>query len=169
MGSPSARTAAAESPPPTTLKAPDARIDSATLRVPSANGASSNTPIGPFQNTVCAPVSTCPNAAADAGPMSSPFHPSGIASADTMRLGAEAETSSATTTSTGSTTFPEPRNSRQAPICACSSSESPTRWPCAARNVKHIPPPTSSVSTFGSSASITASLSETFDPPSTTT
>ena len=60
-GRPSARTAAAESPPPTTLNAPFAvtsTIACATPRVPSANGASSNTPIGPFQNTVFAPAST---------------------------------------------------------------------------------------------------------------
>src|SRR5690606_23096056 len=74
-GRPSARTAAAESPPPTTLKASESTIACATPRVPSANGASSNTPIGPFQNTVAAPESTSANAATDAGPMSRPFHP----------------------------------------------------------------------------------------------
>ena len=50
-----------------------------------------------------------------------------------------------------------------------SSSDVPTSWPWALRKVKHIPPPMSSRSTVGSSASITASLSETFEPPSTTT
>ena len=50
-----------------------------------------------------------------------------------------------------------------------SSSDLPTSWPWALRKVKHMPPPTSSLSTFGSSAWITASLSETFEPPSTTT
>ncbi len=62
-GNPSVRTAAAESPPPTTLNAPlPARVAAvslmmacATPRVPSAKGDSSNTPIGPFQNTVFAP------------------------------------------------------------------------------------------------------------------
>ena len=44
--------AAAESPPPTTVVAELAAIASATARVPAANGASSNAPIGPFQNTV---------------------------------------------------------------------------------------------------------------------
>ena len=52
---------------------------------------------------------------------------------------------------------------------SCSSSEVPTSWPWALRKVKHIPPPMSSRSTVGSSASITASLSDTLDPPSTTT
>ena len=33
---------------------------------------------------------------------------------------------------------------------------------------EHMPPPTTNVSTFGASASMTASLSETLEPPSTT-
>ena len=47
-----ATSAAAESPPPTTVTAAENAIASATARVPAANGASSNAPIGPFQNTV---------------------------------------------------------------------------------------------------------------------
>ena len=50
--SPSARTAAAESPPPTTDSPSTPATASATPRVPAVNGASSNTPIGPFQKTV---------------------------------------------------------------------------------------------------------------------
>ena len=46
---------------------------SATPRVPAANGATSNTPIGPFQNTVAASASAAANAATDSGPMSRPF------------------------------------------------------------------------------------------------
>ena len=46
---------------------------------------------------------------------------------------------------------------------SASSSDLPTSWPWALRNVKHMPPPMSSLSTLGSSASMTASLSETFD------
>ena len=56
-GRPSARTAAAESPPPTTLNAPlpvAPMIASATPLVPAANAGNSNTPIGPFQKIVCA-------------------------------------------------------------------------------------------------------------------
>ena len=53
--------------------------------------------------------------------------------------------------------------------CRPPAATSPTSWPWALRKVKHIPPPTSSRSTFGSSAEITASLSETLPPPSTTT
>jgi hypothetical protein len=52
---PSWRTAAAESPPPTTVSAPPAVASTracATALVPAAKGAISNAPIGPFQNTV---------------------------------------------------------------------------------------------------------------------
>ena len=54
--SPNCASAAAESPPPTTVVAALAATASATARVPAANGASSNAPIGPFQNTVPAPA-----------------------------------------------------------------------------------------------------------------
>ena len=136
-GRPSARTAAAESPPPTTLNpavpSPLPAVVStmawATPRVPSANGASSNTPIGPFQNTVFALASTCANAATDSGPMSRPFQPSGIFSTGTVRVLASAEKSSATTTSTGSTTLPDSSSRRQLSIWSSSSSESPTPQP----------------------------------------
>src|SRR4029453_7947228 len=46
--SPKRRTAAALSPPPTTVKPGQRATASATARVPAANGATSNTPIGPF-------------------------------------------------------------------------------------------------------------------------
>ena len=53
---PRVRTDAAESPPPTTVKEPfsfvAAIMASATALVPSAKFGNSNTPIGPFQNTV---------------------------------------------------------------------------------------------------------------------
>ena len=42
-------------------------------------------------------------------------------------------------------------------------------WPCAARNVKHIPPPISNWSTMPTRVSITPSLSLTLAPPSTAT
>ena len=100
--------------------------------------------------------------------MSRPSHPSGIASAGTVRVSASAANASATTTSVGRTILPDSSSERQVPIWSDSSRDLPTPRPCAARKVKHMPPPTSSASTFGSSASITASLSETFDPPSTT-
>ena len=40
------------SPPPTTVMPGAAATASATARVPTANGSSSNAPIGPFQSTV---------------------------------------------------------------------------------------------------------------------
>ncbi len=57
---PSCLTAAAESPPPTTVSPPDAVTStsaSAIRRVPAANGSISNAPIGPFQKTVRASAS----------------------------------------------------------------------------------------------------------------
>ncbi len=50
--SPNCASAAAESPPPTTVKPGALATASATARVPTANGSSSNAPIGPFQKTV---------------------------------------------------------------------------------------------------------------------
>ena len=49
-----------------------------------------------------------------------------------------------------------------------SSSELPTETPCEARKVKHMPPPMTRLSAFVASDSMTASLSDTFEPPSTT-
>ena len=49
---PSARMAAPVSPPPTTVNALPSAMAWATARVPAAYGASSNTPMGPFQKTV---------------------------------------------------------------------------------------------------------------------
>ena len=54
-------------------------------------------------------------------------------------------------------------------IWSSSHSESPTGYPFAARNVKHIPPPITNESTTRKSASITPILSLTFAPPSTAT
>src|SRR5208282_5247350 len=50
--SPKCASAAAESPPPTTVRPGACATACATERVPAANGSSSNAPIGPFQNTV---------------------------------------------------------------------------------------------------------------------
>ena len=62
--------AATESPPPTTVVPRQSATASATACVPAANGASSNTPIGPFQNTVaraarCAPRTAPPRSRPD--------------------------------------------------------------------------------------------------------
>ena len=66
------------SPPPTTLNASLDAIACATPSVPAANGASSNTPIGPFHRMVLAPARWAPNALTVSGPMSNPRQPSGI-------------------------------------------------------------------------------------------
>src|SRR6266545_2633288 len=168
--SPRIRTAAAESPPPTTVKPSTAAIASATARVPAANGGSSNTPIGPFQNTVLAGRNASVKAATVRGPMSRPSRSAGIASASTTPESASAANRSAATMSTGSSIRSPPRSSssRQVSTISASSRDLPTSYPRALRNVKHIPPPISSRSTFGKSASMTASLSETLAPPSTT-
>ena len=50
-------------------------------------------------------------------------------------------------------------------IWSSSSSDAPTWWPMAARNVKHMPPPITRLSTTSSSALMTPNLSDTFDPP----
>ena len=64
---PSWRTAAAESPPPTT-DSPSTSVSAwATARVPSAKASNSKTPIGPFQNTVFAAVIALANAAPESG------------------------------------------------------------------------------------------------------
>ena len=54
----------------------------ATARVPAAKGASSNTPIGPFQNTVEELSMSSAKCAEVSGPMSSPIPlaPKGVAS-----------------------------------------------------------------------------------------
>src|SRR6266508_239282 len=168
--SPRIRTAAEESPPPTTVKPSTAAIASATARVPAANGGSSNTPIGPFQNTVLAGRNASVKAATVRGPMSRPSRSAGIASAATTPESASAANRSAATMSTGSSIRSPPRSSssRQVSTISASSRDLPTSYPRALRNVKHIPPPISSRSTLGKSASMTASLSETLAPPSTT-
>src|SRR5579859_913948 len=69
-GNPSCLTAAAESPPPTTVSPVTWLIASATAWVPAANAGNSNTPTGPFQKTVLASASLRANNSRVAGPMS---------------------------------------------------------------------------------------------------
>ena len=138
--SPNDRTAAAESPPPTTVSPSTLVSASATARVPAAKAGNSNTPIGPFQNTVFASASFDANRSRDAGPMSRPMCPAGIASAATTVGGASAANWAATTMSVGRTSS-TPRSAALARISlhdsmwSASSSEVPTSWPRAARNV----------------------------------
>lgn len=138
----------------------------------------SNTPIGPFQNTVFEPETAEANRAAVSGPMSRPM-PSvpndedSMASAATVSWSASAAKAEATTTSVGRSmvtpsSFARERYSRTTSSWSASSSDFATPWPWAARNVKSMPPPMQRVSTFGRMWSMTPSLSLTFDPPSTT-
>ena len=105
------------------------------------------------------------------GPMSRPIRSAGIASAATTRRRRRRRTPSAHDDVgrqhdlvAGSARAARGRCRPGRPRAA----SSPTSWPCALRKVKHMPPPTSRLSTLGSSASMTASLSLTLEPPSTT-
>ena len=86
--------------------------------------------------------------------MSKPFQPASSRSAGTTLVSASSVISCAITMSVGSTIRPSADASslRQVSTISASSSESPTSRPCAARKVKHMPPPMSSMSTLGSSA-----------------
>ena len=176
---PRMRTAAAESPPPTT-DSPETSVRACAIaRVPFANFSISNTPIGPFQNTVLASAISLAKLIADSGPMSrpSPLAPNAvfsISSAFVTSISASAPNLLATTMSLGRITSTPScsalvKYSRQTSIWSFSSRLEATLKPLAARNVNSIPPPISSLSTVGSRWSITASLSLTFEPPRTTT
>ena len=65
--------------------------------------------------------------------------------------------------------LPEASSAAQSAIRSSSTSEPPTSWPAATRNVKAMPPPTTRVSTRSSSALSTPSLSATLAPPTTAT
>src|SRR6185369_2928900 len=88
-------TAFSESPPPTTLTAPDDATALASATVPLSNGGISKTPIGPFQMMVFAPAITLEYASMVLGPMSRPILPSGTRS--TTWFSAPALSSDATT------------------------------------------------------------------------
>ena len=64
---------------------------------------------------------------------------------------------------------PPSSSALQVATMSSSQSDAPTWWPCALRKVKHMPPPMSTSSATPRSASITLSLSLTFEPPSTAT
>ena len=61
------------------------------------------------------------------------------------------------------------RSSAQLSMRPASSNDAPTWWPWAARNVKAMPPPTTSESTRSSRARSTPSFSPTLAPPTTAT
>src|SRR5262245_13741187 len=101
---PARRSAATESPPPTTVVPLQAAIASATASVPRLNGSISKMPIGPFQKTVPAGSISSRKACAVAGPMSTPRRFSGKASAATTRDGGSACGRSAARWSVGRST-----------------------------------------------------------------
>ena len=123
-------TAAALSPPPTTVKPAVSATASATVRVPAAKRASSNMPMGPFQNTVRASVTTSAKLGGRAG-----------ADVETLasRRGGRAEASAPSVGSrgrrcrrAGGWACPPPSSRRHVSTWSGSNSESPTEKPCAA-------------------------------------
>ena len=147
------RTAAAESPPPTTVS-PSQPVSASRHRAGAgANCSISNTPIGPFQNTVRRLGDLGRRtAAADSGPMSSPIRSSGISSAGTT-LPARRRVDLVGHHDVGRQHDPDARCARPGrgsrarcragpPRAGCD----PTSWPWAARKVKTMPPPISSTS-----------------------
>mmetsp|Transcript_1913 Transcript_1913/g.4250 ORF Transcript_1913/g.4250 Transcript_1913/m.4250 type:complete len:202 (-) Transcript_1913:522-1127(-) len=97
--------AATESPPPMMVTAPFSLVRSARMstipNVPLEKASNSNTPIGPFMMTVRQSSRNSFCSAVVAGPLSSPIHPSGMASAATTWVLASAAKASATTMSEG--------------------------------------------------------------------
>mmetsp|Transcript_9348 Transcript_9348/g.22427 ORF Transcript_9348/g.22427 Transcript_9348/m.22427 type:complete len:233 (+) Transcript_9348:404-1102(+) len=174
---PAFSTAATESPPPMTVVQPrSVRSASmcATASVPAANASISKTPIGPFHTTVPAPSSSARIASTLRGPTSRPIRPAGIAPTVTTCAGASASSAGATTASTGRSSR-TPRASACSSSataissCASSTSEEPTSWPSALRNVKHIAPPTTIESHFSTSDESTGSFDDTLAPPTIAT
>ena len=174
-GRPSARTAAAESPPPTTLNAPsESRAVASMIGLGDAAGALGER--GQLEHAHRAVPEHRLRAGEHLGERGD-------------RLGADVEALPAVRDRVDrrpSGCSPRPRSRRRPPRRRqddLAGLQQPPAGvdlvglqqrvadavPWAARKVKHIPPPTSSESTFGSSASMTASLSDTFEPPSTTT
>ena len=108
------------------------------------------------------------------GPTSSPIQPSGTSVPSSTRRSASASKRSPSTRSIGSSrlqrddsAFSSARRASSTP--SSSTSESPVGLPWARKKLKHIAPPTSSVSAVSRKVSISATLSVTFAPPSTTT
>src|SRR5262249_17367420 len=114
-GNCSCRTAAAESPPPTTASPGTRLMASATALVPPAKAGNSNTPIGPFQNTVPASASLAANKSQVAGPMSRPIRSAGKSETGTVSWSASAANPVAATMSTGSTISAPPGSSSMRP------------------------------------------------------
>ena len=145
---------------------------SATARVPAANGSSSNAPIGPFQKTVPASAITSRVARRGAGADVEPHPAVGhVDAVELAALGVGRERAPGTRSVGQQQLAAAPRRAR---ACAgsmpsSSHSESPTSWPCAEKNGKHIAPPMRTVSARSRNASRTPILSVTFAPPTIAT
>mmetsp|Transcript_25565 Transcript_25565/g.31481 ORF Transcript_25565/g.31481 Transcript_25565/m.31481 type:complete len:278 (-) Transcript_25565:387-1220(-) len=165
--------AATESPPPMMVTAPSlvisARI-STIPKVPLANFSNSKTPIGPFMITVLQSERASFCSLVVSGPLSSPIHPSGMASAATTLVLASGEKASAMIMSEGRRIcFPAFSAAAITSLAVSTKSSStrevPTLYPLALRKVKTIPPPMMILSHFSTRASRTVILEETLDPP----
>mmetsp|Transcript_56328 Transcript_56328/g.155513 ORF Transcript_56328/g.155513 Transcript_56328/m.155513 type:complete len:253 (+) Transcript_56328:318-1076(+) len=170
---PAFSTAATESPPPMMVQVPDEVISArhlATSKVPAANASNSKTPIGPFHTTVLHDLRASTISLVASGPLSRPIQPSGMASAFTTLVLASAANLSAMTMSDG-------RISSQllslasfsaalaVSMKSSSTSDEPVAMPRAARKVKTMPPPMTTLSHFLIRASRTVIFDETLEPP----
>ena len=169
---PACCTAATLSPPPTTVNAGLAAIARAIASVPAANAGRSNTPAGPFQNTVRADPMTVAMRPRDAGPMSRIISSGPTAVTAAVRPGASGP--AATTASTGRrTSVPRVAASARIPFAAAtrsaSASERPTATPSARRNVFAIPPTSTTESARRASAVSVSSFPEILAPPTIAT
>mmetsp|Transcript_112 Transcript_112/g.249 ORF Transcript_112/g.249 Transcript_112/m.249 type:complete len:224 (-) Transcript_112:525-1196(-) len=171
---PESSVAATESPPPMMVVAPFSLVKSARMstipKVPLANASISNTPIGPFMIRVLQSDKNSFCSAVEAGPLSSPIHPSGMASAATIWVLASAAKASAITMSEGRRIcFPSfsafSITSLAVSTKSSSTREVPTLRPLAFKKVKTIPPPMMILSHLSRRASRTVILEETLDPP----
>ena len=147
----------------------------ATARVPAANGAISNTPIGPFQKTVLASASALGEQRARTrarcrGPSGRPGSRRPATTSCSASARERRRRPRRRSAARSRRRAPRPRRGSPCTVSSWSASSRllPTSWPWAARKVKTMPPPMSSRSAVGSRLSMTPSLSETFEPPSTT-
>ena len=158
------------SPPPIIVVASDSAKTFANSFVPVANKSNSATPTVPFQIIVFAFLNSSEYNSIVFGPMSRPSQPSGIESLSTIIVSVFAENSFPNLLSTGNNIFTFLAlafsiNSFAKSILSSSQIEFPTEYPSALKNVYAIPPPINNTLTFSSKLSITAILSDTFDPP----
>ena len=148
-----ARSAAiAESPPPTTTKAPLSQTSAtewARSMVPTPNGGVSKTPIGPFHKIVWALSITFLKVVAVSGPISNTMSSCLIAVDATTRWGAPSRSSLATMQSTGKSNLSPLfwRRSRATGTRSSSTSDAPMDNPMAWKKVFAMAPPISNRST----------------------